>query len=87
MGLANRLVDDGQALAAAEALARALGALPQTCLRHDRASLRAQFGRPLDDALRQEFALGLATLRSGESVAGAARFAGGVGRHGSAVER
>ena len=33
-------------------------------------------------ALAQEFALGKATLASGEAVAGATRFVGGTGRHG-----
>ena len=41
----------------------------------DLASVRAQAGRTTEDALVDEFRLGLATLRSGESQAGAARFA------------
>ncbi|HEV8312042.1 MAG TPA: crotonase/enoyl-CoA hydratase family protein, partial [Burkholderiaceae bacterium] len=82
IGLANRVVPAGQALAAARELAATIAALPQTCVRSDRASLRAQAGLPLRDALAQEFALGLATLRSGESQQGAARFAAGAGRSG-----
>jgi enoyl-CoA hydratase len=83
MGLVNRKVRAGQALPAALALAAELAALPQTCLRSDLASVRAQSGRPFDEAMKTEFALGLATLRSGESEEGAARFASGAGRHGS----
>ena len=84
MGLLSRVVPPGQARAAAEALARELAALPQTCLRSDRAATLAQLDAPLpaEAALRREFELGLATLRTGESVQGAVAFAGGAGRHG-----
>lgn len=84
MGLVSRVVPPGQARAAAEALARELAALPQTCLRSDRAATLAQLDEPLpaEAALRREFELGLATLRTGESVQGATAFAGGAGRHG-----
>jgi enoyl-CoA hydratase len=83
LGLANRVVPAGEALPAALALARQIAAFPQRCLRSDRASVRAQHGLPLADALAQEFALGLQTLSSGESVDGAQRFAAGAGRHGT----
>jgi enoyl-CoA hydratase len=83
LGLANRVVPAGEARAAAVALAREIAAFPQVCMRHDRASVRAQSGRPFDESMAREFALGLETLRSGESVAGAQRFASGKGRHGS----
>jgi enoyl-CoA hydratase len=83
MGLANRVVPDGTALAAAIELARQLAAHPQHCLRNDRTSVLEQPGLPLRDALAREFALGKATLASGESVHGATRFASGGGRHGS----
>jgi enoyl-CoA hydratase len=82
IGLVNRRVPAGQALAAARELALQIAAFPQTCLRSDRASLRAQAGLPLREAMRSEFALGMATLRSGESADGAARFAAGAGRQG-----
>jgi len=85
MGLANRLVDDGQALPAALELAQQLAALPQTCLRNDRLSAYAQFGMGLDEALRHEFALGLQTLASGEAAQGASLFASGAGRSGQKV--
>lgn len=82
MGLVNRVVPDGTALAAAIELARQIAAHPQECLRNDRASLLRQHGMTPRDALAQEFALGRATLASGESVLGATRFAAGAGRHG-----
>ncbi|MGE3687961.1 MAG: enoyl-CoA hydratase, partial [Acidimicrobiia bacterium] len=37
----------------------------------------------LHDALARETSLGLDVIRSGETEAGAARFAAGAGRHGS----
>jgi enoyl-CoA hydratase len=85
MGLVNRLAPRGQARAHAAALARELIALPQACLRSDRMS--ALLGQdeplPLADALEREFKLGMATVASGETVAGAQRFASGAGRHGA----
>lgn len=83
MGLVNRLAPHGGALDAALALARDLAALPQRCLRTDRLSSYDQWSLPLDDALVRETELGLETIRSGETVEGAARFAAGAGRHGS----
>ena len=82
MGLANRVVAKGHARAAAEELAREIAAMPQICLRSDRKSVYGQNGLALDEALAQEFAAGRATLESGESREGAARFAGGKGRGG-----
>jgi enoyl-CoA hydratase len=82
LGLANRVVPAGQALAAAQELAAQIAAHPQQCMRNDRASLYAQHDLPLRDALAQEFALGMQTIASGETVSGAARFAAGAGRHG-----
>jgi len=82
MGLANRLVERGTALAAARELAHQLAALPQGCMRRDRQSSYDQWALPLPDALARETELGLDTIRSGETLAGAARFAAGEGRHG-----
>jgi len=81
MGLANRVVDDGQALAQAQALAAQIAAFPQRCMRADRASAFAQWDLPLREALRQEGAGGYPVVFE-EGVAGAARFAAGAGRHG-----
>ena len=41
-----------------------------------------QWGEGLDDALRAETAAGIEVVRSGETQAGATRFAQGAGRHG-----
>jgi enoyl-CoA hydratase len=82
IGLVNRVVAAGQALAAAQALARQIGAFPQQCLRNDRLSARRQAGLAMVDALAQEFALGRATLASGEAEGGARRFVAGAGKHG-----
>jgi enoyl-CoA hydratase len=85
MGLANRVAEPGKALADAKDLAREIARHPQTCLRNDRASSMAQWSLSERDALANEFKGGLATLQSGETAAGAARFAGGEGRGGKAV--
>lgn len=81
MGLANRLVEPGEARAAAEQLARELSAHPQACLRADRASARAQWGMPLDAAIQAEFA-GSVGVVFAEGVHGADQFTRGAGRHG-----
>ncbi len=82
-GLVNRLVEPGRALEAALDLARELGAFPQRCLRSDRRSALIQWGEREADALRLETRLGLDVIESGETRAGATRFARGAGRHGS----
>jgi len=82
MGLANRLVESGQALEGALELARTLAGFPQTCMRSDRMSCYEQWSLSTEEAMRNEYQRGLAVLQSGESVAGAQRFAGGAGRHG-----
>jgi enoyl-CoA hydratase len=81
-GLANRVVPLGRAREEAEALAAEMALLPQQCLRSDRRSSIEQWALPLDAALSNEFELGRATIASGETFEGAARFAGGAGRHG-----
>jgi enoyl-CoA hydratase len=82
LGLANRVVAEGEALRSAQQLAREIAAFPQECLRNDRASARRQHGLTLREALAQEFALGRATLASGEAEGGARRFVAGAGKHG-----
>ena len=83
IGLANRVVADGEARQAAEALAMELVNFPQACLRHDRLSVHEQWGLTQDMAIDNEFRHGLATLESGEWLDGAKRFGKGAGRHGS----
>ena len=86
MGLVNRSVAPGEALAAATALAREIAALPQGCMRRDRQSSYEQWSLPVDAALANETALGLTTIMSGETLEGAARFAAGAGRHGATAD-
>ena len=83
MGLANRLVEPGQALTEALALAQQLAAFPQRCLRSDRLSSYAQWDLPMEQAIAEETRMGLEVIRSGETREGASRFAAGAGRHGS----
>lgn len=81
-GLVNRVVPKGTAREAAEKLAREIAQFPQVCLRGDRRSAYEQFDLRMVDAMANEFNLGLRALEA-EAVGGAARFAGGAGRHGS----
>ena len=82
VGLVNRLVEPGDALAEAHALAEEIAGFPQRCLRADRLSALRQWSLDLDEALCQETLRGLEVIRSGETLAGARRFAQGAGRHG-----
>jgi enoyl-CoA hydratase len=82
MGLVNRVVPPGQARSAALELAHALADLPQACMLADRASAYGQWDLPLAEALRREGAAGYRIVFE-EGMDGAARFAGGAGRHGS----
>jgi enoyl-CoA hydratase len=81
MGLVNRVVPPGGALAEARSMARAIAAFPQQCMLADRASAYAQWDLPLAEALRQEGRDG-APMVAAEGAAGARRFAAGAGRHG-----
>lgn len=81
IGLANRLVPDGEALAAAQALAADIAGFPQQCLRADRRSAYQQWDLELDQALIEEGADGYPIIFE-EAIQGADRFAKGAGRHG-----
>jgi enoyl-CoA hydratase len=83
IGLCDRVVPPGRALAAALELAAELSRFPQDCLRADRASAYAAFDQPIARALTAEFARGAEVIASGEALRGAARFAAGQGRGGS----
>ncbi len=82
MGLANRVTATGAALETAQKLARTIAAFPQACLRADRRSCLSQWDYGLAEALRREGAGAYGVIEE-ESLAGAARFAGGAGRHGT----
>ena len=81
-GLANRVVADGTARAAAEALATQIAAFRKLCLRADRLSSYEQWSLPQAEAILNEFRHGRRVLESGETVAGATKFRDGKGRHG-----
>lgn len=82
IGLANRLVEPGQTLAAALDLARQITSFPRGAMRGDRLSAYEQWGMGLPEALANEYQHGMAVIRSGETRDGAARFAEGAGRGG-----
>lgn len=83
MGLVNRVVEPGTALAAAIQLAEDISAFPQLCMRGDRRSAIEQWDLGEDDALQNELRHGLATIESGETRAGATAFTQGKGRGGT----
>lgn len=83
MGLANRVVPKGEALAAALELARQISAFPQLCMRNDRLSALAQWSMDWDEATAFEVKVGLETLATGSAAEGATRFASGQGRGGA----
>ncbi len=87
IGLVNRIAEPGGARAAAVELANELSRFPQRCLRSDRRSALEQWSLPMDEALRLETELGLATIESGETRLGASRFRDGRGRGGSFTDR
>ncbi|MPQ97405.1 crotonase/enoyl-CoA hydratase family protein [Modestobacter sp. I12A-02628] len=82
MGLVDRVVPRGGALAAAQQLAAEIAAFPFGCMLADRASVYAGLDLPLAEALRAEGASGTPLVLA-EGVDGAARFVAGEGRHGS----
>ncbi len=82
IGLADRVVPDGSALAAAVELAKQIAAFPQICMNSDRLSAYRQWDFGIEGALAHEAHAGLAPLREG-AAAGAKRFTDGAGRGGS----
>lgn len=81
MGLASRVVADGEARKAAEQLAADIAGFPQQCLRVDRMSAIRQWSLDTATALRQEGRDGFPVIFA-EALEGAARFSSGEGRHG-----
>jgi enoyl-CoA hydratase len=81
IGLANRVVPNGEARHAAEKLAAELAAFPQQCMRSDRMSMLNQWGMTEADAIDFEF--GSISRVAVEALEGAGRFAAGAGRHGA----
>ncbi len=85
IGLANRVVPEGQALETAIELAEQIAGFPQACMKLDRASSYAQWGLALAEAVRREGAAADAEIMAAAR-AGAARFAEGRGRGGDFTE-
>ena len=81
IGACEQVVEPGEARQAAEAMARNIARFPQAAVRADRRSVLETHGLPLRDALRREWANGV-EAHFKEGADGAARFAGGLGRHG-----
>lgn len=82
MGLANRLVERGKARDEAEALALQIAAHPQTCMRSDLRAVYGGFDLPMNEAMEQEFRLGMEVIAGGELQEGLKRFSQGIGKHG-----
>ena len=81
IGLCEYVVPEGDARARAEALAHDIARFPQSCLRADRRSARAQHGLELRAAMQQEWWNSKPEVSTG--VEGAMRFASGKGRGGN----
>jgi len=82
IGLANRVVAQGESRKAAEELAIQIAEFPQACMRSDRMSAYEQWGGSLESALKNEFYRGVAVVNTGETLRGATKFSTGTGRHG-----
>jgi len=82
MGLATKVVSQGDALRQAVKLAHTLAGFPPECLRNDRRAVYEGLGLPLEEGLKLEARLGADTLSSGEPAAGAKAFVAGEGRGG-----
>ncbi|HSS03354.1 MAG TPA: crotonase/enoyl-CoA hydratase family protein [Kofleriaceae bacterium] len=80
IGLVNRVVPRGEALAQAQQLARHLASLPQAAMLGDRMSAYTQHDLSFEEALANELEHGRRALAQG--LEGALRFSAGAGRHG-----
>ena len=81
IGLCEKVVPHGEARDAAEAMAHEIARFPQGAVLADRRSIIETRGLTVRDGLKVEWANGMEAIRK-EGAAGAARFAGGAGRHG-----
>ncbi|HEV2998331.1 MAG TPA: crotonase/enoyl-CoA hydratase family protein [Solirubrobacteraceae bacterium] len=77
MGLANRVVPNGEALAGALELAREISGKPQAAMRSDRLSSYEQWSLTLEGALAGEYEHGMRTLQTGEMFGGLEDYASG----------
>ncbi|MGI9483986.1 MAG: crotonase/enoyl-CoA hydratase family protein [Hyphomicrobiales bacterium] len=82
LGLCEKVVPPGNAREEAEALAHEIARFPQECVRADRASIYAQYGKEYWQAMEAEWRRGIDIVNK-EGIAGAGRFAAGAGRSGN----
>jgi len=82
IGLANRVVENGNSRREAEMLAEEIAQFPQTCLRGDRLSAIEQFNLSISSALSNEFQHGIKAIESPELKAELKKFVEGKGKHG-----
>jgi len=87
IGLVERMVEPGAALAEAQSIARQIAAFPQAALRGDRRSALDQWSLGLEEAMRAEYRGGVDVIASGEAQEGARKFVDGMGRHGAPSDR
>jgi enoyl-CoA hydratase len=80
-GLADRMVAKGEALTAAQKLARELSSFPQLAMLSDRASTISQWDYPEEEAIEREIE-GSRPAMEKQFQSGAQRFKDGAGRHG-----
>lgn len=85
IGLCEKVVPTGESRAAAEAMAHEIAKFPQQAMLADRRSIYETHGLTVREALKIEWANGLAAIRN-EGYDGAARFRDGLGRHGDFEE-
>jgi len=83
IGLVNEVVEPGKHVERALELAERIAGFPQETMLADRRAAIEGFGMPLAEGIALEHRLGRETLHV--AVEGAARFAGGEGRHGEGV--
>ncbi len=80
MGLANRIVATGASLEHATRLAHEIAGRPQAALRSDRTASYQQWSLAVDEAIVNEYELGLATLHTGQLDEGLDRYRSGAWR-------
>jgi enoyl-CoA hydratase len=81
IGLCERVVAEGETKSTAQAMAQEIARFPQQAMLADRRSIYETHGLSVREALKIEWANGLAAIRN-EGFDGAGRFAAGSGRHG-----
>jgi len=81
IGMCEKVVEEGSALPAAQAMAHEIARFPQAAVRADRRTVHEAYGLPLREAMRREWHNGV-DAHFQEGATGAGRFAAGLGRGG-----